>query len=171
MASNSFLQMLIAALLSSAVVSTILGLVFRGYVTKVDTRVKSQYSWKEQSVTELLAPLFAQFERTSLAFKRWSTENHFLEMKVIKTGNEIIRDLLLDKVHLIPPDLRDDASKLVEHYDVWLEKFEEIRVADSPKSLSTPFIFAGPEGYPFPSEAEENFKKKFVEYWNDLYGN
>lgn len=169
MENNSFTQFLLTALLSSAVMSTIIGLLFRGYLTRVDTRVKSQYSWKEQSVTELLAPLNMQFDRTDRAFKRWGEKNLYLEMKVVKVGNETIRDLLLTRGHLIPPDLREDAGKLIEHYDVWLEKFEKQRLSENP-DLNAPFVFVGPDGYPFPSGAEKNFRDMFKTYWHNLYG-
>lgn len=169
METNSFSQTLITALVSSAAISTVIGLVFRGYMTRIDTRVKSQYSWKEQSVTDLLAPLHMQFDRTEHAFNRWHNKNLYLEMKVVKVGNETIRDLLLTKGHLIPPDLREDAGKLIEHYDVWLEKFEEMRLSEKP-DLNTTFVFVGPDGYPFPTGAEQKFRETFRAYWNDLYG-
>lgn len=166
---NSFTQFLLTALLSSAVMSTIIGLLFRGYTTRVETRIKSQYSRKEQAVTELLAPLNMQFDRTDRAFKRWKEKNIYLEMKVVKVGNETIRDLLLIKGHLIPPDLREDAGKLIEHYDVWLEKFEKQRLSENP-DLNASFVFVGPDGYPFPADAENKFRDRFKTYWHDLYG-
>ncbi len=183
METNSFAQFLLTALLSSAVMSTIIGLLFRGYTTRVETRIKSQYSRKEQAVIELLAPLNMQFDRTDRAFKRWEEKNNYtdrafkrwkekniyLEMKVVKVGNETIRDLLLIKGHLIPPDLREDAGKLIEHYDVWLEKFEKQRLSENP-DLNASFVFVGPDGYPFPADAENKFRDRFKTYWHDLYG-
>lgn len=169
MEDNSFSQLLLTALLSSAVVSAVIGVMFQGYRTRTETRVKSQYSWKEQSVTDLLAPLNMQFDRTERAFNRWGEKNLYLEMKVVKVGNETIRDILLTKGHLIPPDLRVDAGKLIEHYDVWLEKFEKQRLTENP-DLNAPFVFVGPDGYPFPSAAEKNFRDTFKAYWHDLYG-
>ena len=52
----SFSQLLITAILSSAVISTIIGVMFQGYKTRAEARARSQYSWKEQSVSDLLAP-------------------------------------------------------------------------------------------------------------------
>ena len=86
----------------------------------------------------------------------------------MKTGNETIRDLLLTKGHLIPPELLEDAGKLVEHYDVWLEKFEKQRSSENPDPEAK-FVFAGPDGFPFPSESEKRFQDKFRAYWGDLY--
>lgn len=168
METNILTQTLLAAFLSSAVVTTVIGLIFRGYVARLEMRVKSQYSWKEQSVTELLAPLNMQFDRTERAFNRWHDKNLYLEMKVVKAGNETIRDLLLGKGHLIPPELREDAGRLIEHYDVWLEKFEKQRLSENP-DLNAAFVFVGPDGYPFPGTAERNFRETFKKYWLELY--
>jgi hypothetical protein len=160
---------LAVALISGAVASTIVGVVFTGYVTRVEEEVRSQRAWKERSVTELLGPMNIQFGRTKRAFDRWNEKNLYLEAKVIKVGNETIRDLLLTKGHLIPPELLEDAGKLIEHYDVWLELFEKQRGAKEP-DLETPFTFAGPEGHPFPVDAEERFRLKYHQYWKELYG-
>lgn len=161
-------QLVLTALISGAVASSIVGVIFRGYVTRVEEEVRSQRAWKERSVSELLGPVNMQLDRTERAFDRWKEKNLYLEMKVIKEGNETIRDLLLTKGHLIPPELLEDAGKLIEHYDVWLEKFEKQRLASEP-DLESPFTFVGPEGYPFPRGSEARFKEKFREYWQDLY--
>jgi hypothetical protein len=110
-----------------------------------------------------------QFDRTKRAFEhRWKAQDLYLEEKVIKVGNETIRDLLLTKGHLIPPELLDDAGKLIEHYDVWLELYEEQRGGKEP-DLKSPFIFAGPKGYEFPKEAAIRFNEKYRLFWKELY--
>lgn len=137
-----------------------------------DERLKvfeSQRSWKEQALFELFGPAEIQFERTKRAFSRWNRRNLHLEAEVVRTGNMTIRDLLLTKGHLIPPDLMKDAGLLIEHYDAWLEIFESIR-NDPEKSQSTDFAFAGPAGYPFPIEAEQNFRRQFKALQHELYG-
>ncbi len=116
----------------------------------------------------VLGPLNMQFDRTKRAFERWRDQNIFLEAKVVRVGNETIRDLLLSKGHLIPPEILEDAGKLIEHYDVWLEKFEKQRLSEKP-DLETKFIFVGTDGFPFPVEAEKKFRSKFSEYWHELY--
>lgn len=166
---KSFVQLVVAALISGAVASTIVGVIFTGYVTRVKEEVRSQRVWKERSVAELLGPMNIQFDRTKRAFDRWNERNLYLEAKVIKVGNETIRNLLLTRGHLIPPELLEDAGKLIEHYDVWLELFEKQRGGKEP-DLESPFTFAGPKGYPFPTAAEKRFKEKYQQYWNELYG-
>jgi hypothetical protein len=166
----SIVQLVASAVISAGVVSTVVGLVFRGFATRIEAEVKSRRTWKEESVSDLLAPLNMQFDRTGRAFKRWNEQNLYLEAKVVKEGNETIRDLLLKKGHLIPPELLEDAGKLIEHYDVWLEKFEKQRSSENP-DLGTTFVFVGPDGFPFPFESERKFRSKFNEYWRDLYKN
>jgi len=168
--STSIVHVIISAVISAGVVSTVIGLIFKRYITKIEAEVRSRRTWKEESVAELLGPLNMQFDRTARAFKRWNEQNLFLEAKVIKVGNETIRELLLNKGHLIPPELLEDAGALIEHYDVWIERYEKERLSENP-DLETKFVFAGPEGFPFPTESEKNFRKKFKEFWQDLYEN
>jgi hypothetical protein len=162
-------QLVAAALISGTVVSAVAGILFTGYVTRVTEEVRSQRTWKERSVADLLGPMNIQFDRTKRAFDRWKQKNLYLEAKVIKTGNETIRDLLLTKGYLIPPELLNDAGKLVEHYDVWIEIFERQRGGKEP-DLKSDFTFAGSEGFPFPGDAETRFRAKYRQYWNELYG-
>ncbi|MFC1523593.1 hypothetical protein ACFL6N_02255 [Thermodesulfobacteriota bacterium] len=164
----SVIELIVTAILSAGVVSAFLGIMFKGFVTRIEAEVKSRRTWKEESVANLLGPLNMQFDRTKRAFGRWRKKNLFLEAKVVKVGNEIIRNLLLEKAHLIPPELLDDAGKLVEHYDVWLEKYENQRESESP-DLETAFVFVGPDGFPFPVKSEQKFRDKYKEYWEELY--
>lgn len=167
---TTLIDILTTAVISAGVVSAVVGIIFKGFVTRIEAEVKSRRTWKEESVSELLGPLNMQFDRTKRAFDRWGKKNLYLEAKVVKVGNETIRNLLLEKGHLIPPELLEDAGKLIEHYDVWLEKFEEQRVSESP-DVDTAFVFVGPEGFPFPRQSSTNFQSKFTEYWSELYEN
>ena len=42
------------------------------------------------------------------------------------------------------------------------------RLSENP-DLNAPFVFVGPDGYAFPSDAEKKFRDTFKQYWNDLY--
>jgi hypothetical protein len=130
---------------------------------------KSQRGWKERAVTELLGPIYIQLDRTKRAFDRWDKKNLYLEAEVVRSGNLAIRDLLLTKPHLIPPELRSDASALILHYDVWLEEFNRVRQEQGHTTAPADFTFAGPLGYGFPKSADANFRKVFETYWYALY--
>jgi hypothetical protein len=174
------LQTLISALLSSSVIALVGGLMLQRRTEQISAAVRHQFEqallryqstlqWKEQAVTELLGPLVMQFDRTQRAFNRWTAKNLYIETKIIREGNETVRNLLLSKGHLIPPDLLPDAGRLVEHYDRWLEEYKRVRGGTEPQ-LDTPFVFAGPEGYPFPADAEQWFRERFRMLWEELYG-
>ena len=90
----SLMQSVVVAVISSALVSTIAGVIFTRHVTAVAEEVRSQRTWKERSVAELLGPMNIQFDRTKRAFDRWQEKNLYLEVKVIKIGNETIRLVL-----------------------------------------------------------------------------
>jgi hypothetical protein len=165
---NDFLRLVLASIISGTVISTILGLLFHRRITQMEQTITGQYEWKQRSVTELLGPLYMQFDRTRRAFERWSQANQYLEAKVIMDGNVKIRDLLLTKGDLIPPDLRGDAGRLVAHYDRWLEEYEKVRGEHNP-ALDQPFVFVGPQGFPFPRDAEARFKDAYIKIWDNLY--
>lgn len=177
---NDFIAAVVSAVVSSGVAATILGVLFLRRNKQIEADIKlrmdqltsvmmSQRQWKERAVAELLGPVNMQLDRTSRAFKRWSAKNLFLEAKVIREGNLAVRDLLLAKGHLIPTELLPDAGLLIEHYDRWLEEYEQLRNAKHP-DLDHPFVFVGSAGYPFPVESEKRFKATFERLWAELYG-
>jgi hypothetical protein len=177
---STLAQTVVAGLASGSAIAAIIGVIFHHRARQIEQQIKNEFdkrldvfrsarAWKERSVSELLGPVFLQLERTQRAFKRWSGKNLYLEAKIIKEGNTIIRDLLLSRPHLIPPPLLEDAAKLIEHYDRWLEEFEATRSVGEPM-LNQAFVFVGPQGYPFPKESEQAFKEVFRTFWKELYG-
>jgi hypothetical protein len=73
---DHFVQSLLAGLVSGTVISSVIGLLFRQRTIKIEETVKNQIrvqyeqslaefqstrSWKERSVTELLGPLYMNF--------------------------------------------------------------------------------------------------------------
>jgi len=131
---DALLSALFTAIVSSSVASLVIGSLLAKRTETVKQQVlaefqrlqeslRSQRTWQERSVAELLAPVVMQLGRTKRAFGRWKAKNVYLESKVIRDGNLAIRDALLGKPHLIPTALVEHAHRLVEHYDRWLEEF------------------------------------------------
>lgn len=115
-------------------------------------------------VRELLYPMILHFKRTKRAFEAWSLvnsdrPNEYIE-KVIRDSNFAIRELLYDKWHLIPDEYIPHASALVEHYNAWLKKYEDLRPSGI-RDKTESFVFVGPDGKPFPFTAEEQFSKLY----------
>jgi hypothetical protein len=180
MDTSNFFQVTLGGLLGSSVATAVLGAVLLRWSKTVESKIKSHFdqqfsvfqstrAWKQQALSELLGPLNMHFERTNAAFKRWNAKNLFLEAQIVRQGNQTIRDTLLAKGHLIPPSLVPHATKLIIHYDVWMEAFDRIR-GNASSSADTSFVFVGPDGYPFPSEAEEAFKLEFMRLQKEIYG-
>lgn len=176
---ENILNLILSALISSSLVSLVFSFFLKRRTEIITNEVKkrfeeqatvfrSNYVWKEKSLAELMGPIYMQFCRTEYAFRRYKAGNLYLEAKILKDGNQKIKDLLLEKTHLIPLDLIEDARKLVEHYERWLEEFDKLR-GDVHKDLNEKFIFVGPDGYPFPKSAENIFKKMYLQMWNELY--
>lgn len=113
---------------------------------------------------ELLLPMKVHFDRTRQAFKEWvssmpTTPNEKIE-DAIKASNSVIRNLLINKWHLIPADLRADALQLIKHYDAWQAEYDRLRPGGV-RDPEVPFVFVGPKGVPFPRNAEEDFLSRY----------
>ena len=63
----------------------------------------------------------------------------------------------------------DDAGRLVEHFEVWLEEFERVRDEKKPE-LETQFVFVGPQGCGFPRQSEQKFIATFHSLRKEVYG-
>lgn len=166
---DDVLRLVATSILSGSVIAVVLGFLFNRQLERGRAIFASTRAWKERSVSELLGPIYMQLDRTERAFNRYREKNLFLEAKVLREGNLAIRDLLLSKADLIPPELLPDAGALVEHYDRWAEEFERRRETESPE-LSTEFVFVGPAGYPFPRASADAFQEAFLARWRELYG-
>lgn len=177
---DDILKIIITAVLSGAVVSAVIAIIFKRKTETITAEIKNQFEmnllrqktgqqWKEKAITELYGPLNYHFTRTKKAFMRYSEKNLYLEAFVLKDSNEKIRNLLLEKSYLISPDLSEDAEKLITHYDVWLEQFHKLRENPKPEEVAATFVFVESLGFGFPREAETKFKDKYRELWEEIY--
>ena len=169
-----FAELLLAAFISSGVVSTVISLLLTRRSTELRNAIENQFAiarsqraYKERALAELFGPLYMSFDRTRRAFDRWKPGSLFLEAEVVRTANLQIRDLLLAKGHLIPPDLLEDAGRLIEHYDQWLEAYDRQRVG--PDANKEGYVFVGPDGFPFPRDAEARFRDRCRALLRELY--
>jgi hypothetical protein len=165
-------ELILAAVISGGVASVLLGLGFRYFfeprlVREAETQ-RSVRERKEQALSEVLGPIVMQLERSKRAFGRWEGRDDFLEGKVVKEANTEIRDLLLAKGHLLPPELLSGAGDLIEHYDRWLEEYADKREGPNAAEHRGP-LYVGPLGYPFPRKADAAFRETFARLRSELY--
>ena len=165
----------VAAVVSSGVVTFVGEQLALRRSEQVVQEVRSQFAdrdrlneWKRQSLAQLVGPATMQLDRTRRAFGRYQANNRFVEAEILYKGNLTVRDLLLSNGHLIPDELRDVSGRLIEHYDRWLEEYDRVR-GNRPRAFDEPFVFVGPQGLPFPSEADSLFSAAYRKLWNDLY--
>ncbi len=129
----------------------------------------SDFEWRKK-VTELLGQVYIHLNRSRMAFEhtycRLKAYDAVFEDEVIYHSNKLLRDTLLANGNHLPPELLEQASMLIEHYDAWLVKYEKLRKQQ--KDNSTVQIYVGPDGYPFPVDAEELFKEKYQELFREL---
>jgi hypothetical protein len=83
-------QAVVAALVSSGVITFIAGLLLRRHseriaaeVRRVFERRKMADDWKEQSLSQLLGPVLMQLDRTRRAFQRYRARNVYLEFEIL----------------------------------------------------------------------------------------
>lgn len=130
----------------------------------------SYFEWQQNTV-ELLGQVYIHLNRLKLAFQNRYSKikefDKFYEDEIILKSNQHIRDLLIDNGHFLPPELLGEAAKLIEHFDIWLTKYNQLRIND--KDIHTKQIYVGPDGFHFPESAEKLFKDKYIEMFTKLH--
>lgn len=169
---DDFLTTVLKIILEAVLVSGILGYFFlkreerlkrtiEEEFKKRDAFFSNRFQYKQRTVEELLGPVIMQLKRSSITLKAYSSNDTYRE-NILKECNETIRDLLLTKGFLLPPELQEPAGDFLKHYDGWLQHYHKIREVE--QDLEKPFIFT----FDFPKEAEIKFRDKYNSYRQEL---
>ena len=102
-----------------------------------------------------------QLKRSKITLDKYKPNDSYREA-IFKECNETIRDLLLQKGFLIPPDLQPSAGDFLLHYDGWLQHYHQIREVE--KDMEKSFVFT----YDFPHDAAKKFQEKYALYRENL---
>lgn len=90
----------------------------------------THFKWKKQT-SKILGQVYIHLNRTRLLFQNKYSKlkeyDQYLEDEILFVSNKYIRDSILENGHHIPPELLEEASRLVEHYDAWLVKYHNSR--------------------------------------------
>jgi len=104
----------------------------------------------------LLGPLHTHFLCARSAYAAYlNNGRQFLFAKSLRRMNQSARTLLLEKAHLLPPPLQEDAVHLISHYDIWLELWAEHRRRTEPKLND---VFAFQNAFRYPCDAESRLE-------------
>jgi hypothetical protein len=108
----------------------------------------------------ILGEVFLNFERSKIAYDNYIKEEKiYLHARILKECNLKIRELLLENAYIFEENLRKDALDLINHYDIWVEKWNDLKEKRDPQ-LYDVFIFENE--YRFPKEAEKRLKEEFL---------
>ena len=113
----------------------------------------------------ILGKVYLNFERSRIAYDNYINEGKiYLHARILKECNLKIRDLLLENAYILEENLRNDAMDLISHYDIWVEKWNDLKQKRDPQ-LYDIFIFENE--YRFPTEAEKRLKEEFIKNKKD----
>jgi hypothetical protein len=109
---------------------------------------------------ELCGQVHICLERSKTAYREYLEGGKtFLFAKILKIYNEKIRELLLEKGWLLSGSLQKDALALVSHYDIWLQKWNNLYEHLGPQPEDE-FVF--PNEFIFPKQAAKNLEKEYL---------
>lgn len=156
---------LIGSLLSGAVVVTFIQLGTQRWRTSIEETVTDSFRRQVEVrdadralLSEVLGPVNGNLLRTKAAFARYrGIESRVLEVEVMAKSNRAVRDILINKFHLLPDNLLEPAAALIRHYDLWFVIYDTERNSGKPIEEQAKHIYAGPEGEFFPHEADQAF--------------
>lgn len=108
---------------------------------------------------ELTGELYMNLKRSGTAHQEYLQGGKtFMFARILRMYNEKIRELVMKKGYLLPGDLQKDALLLVSHYDVWMQKWDDLRSRLDP-SPDDEFVF--PNSITFPREAARRLEQEY----------
>ena len=116
-------------------------------------------------IVDFLGKISINFKRSEITYRNYiEAGKTYIHAKILKECNREIRDLLLFNCFLLSENLQKDALRLIVHYDIWLEKWNELELKNKP-GLDDEFIFQNK--CTFPKDAEENLLNEFSKLKKD----
>ena len=116
----------------------------------------------EQLITEqfeLTGQLSMNLKRSATAYKEYLEGGKtFMFAKILRLYNEKIRELLLEKGYLLSDNLQTDALALISHYDIWMQKWDELKKNLNPYPDDE---FSFPNNFTFPKDAAANLEQEY----------
>jgi hypothetical protein len=113
-----------------------------------------------------LEELSVEFKRSKITYKEYiDNENKFIYAKILKEININIRNKLLSNSFLLSEVLQEDVLLLVNHYDIWIEKWNDLYSNNINWGLDDTFVFQNSDI--FPKKSELNLLNEFEKIKKD----
>jgi hypothetical protein len=117
---------------------------------------------------EFLGRLVILFKRSKKAYEQYIKSGQILLFaKILRECNESIVKELLAHSYLLQDNLFDDTIELINHYDIWIQLWDNLYSSDS-FNLQDKFVFEN--SYTFPRESEKNLIDRFNTLKNEIDG-
>ena len=78
----------------------------------------------------------------------------------LKVHNTAVKNLLTSNSAVIPDDFKKDAEAIVEHYEIWTAKWDELKTRLNP-GPDDEFVFAN--DHRFPKAAARRMEEAFID--------
>lgn len=142
----------------------------REYEERAQVQI-TDFEWKKETL-KVLGQVYIHLNRTRVAFlntySKLKEYDGYYEDEILYKSNTYIRDLLIENSHQIPPDLLDDATKLIEHYDNWISKYHKIRIKNKDFERVHIYVVENSDGVGFPPESEARFQKNYINLFFEM---
>lgn len=114
----------------------------------------------EEQLIRFLGQTFINLKRSEIVYKNYlQDDKKFIHAKILKTCNEQLRSLLIENSHLLSETLQKDALNLIIHYDIWIEKWNEL---EQTKKFSLDEIFVFQNRHTFPKDAAKRIENEYT---------
>lgn len=98
-------------------------------------------------------------KRAEVAYKNYlGYDKKYIYAKNIKKANDCVQRVIIEYNHLLPKSLEEDIIQLLEHLEIWTERWVDLENKQSP-DLDDEFIFQNK--HQFPRNACQNIINHF----------
>ncbi|MBL7725591.1 MAG: hypothetical protein JNK27_15690 [Chitinophagaceae bacterium] len=108
-----------------------------------------------------LKELVTTWDQSTISYKAYLSSGkifHFAQQ--LRQYNNKALELLIQHKQLLPDNMQQDATTLINHYNIWTEKWEGL-VAELSPAPDDEFVFAN--SITFPKEAVRNLETLYEE--------
>jgi len=117
-----------------------------------------------QVLTEFLSPVNFLLHLSGKAYEKYMANKIYLHALNIRKANEMIYQLVLDKINYIPVNLQPDCIELLNHYDCWMLQFKDEEQKRKP-SLTDEFVFYQLDSQmAYPRSSEQRIFEAYIKF-------
>lgn len=95
---------------------------------------------EQLTLTELILPLNFLLRLSERAYEKYMVNKIYLHALNIRKANEMVYQLIIDKINIIPHEIVQDCIDLLNHYDCWILQFKDEEEKRKPL-LTDEFVF------------------------------